>query len=93
MDWKLLTGTFAAIFLAELGDKTQLATLSAVASGASRWLVFGGAALALIASTALTVLAGDAITRVVPARWLERAAGIAFLVLGARVLWASFRQG
>ena len=51
MDWKLLTSTFALIFLAELGDKTQLATLSLAASGRSRFMVFLGAASALVATS------------------------------------------
>ena len=91
LDWKLLTGTFVAIFLAELGDKTQLATLSAVAAGGSRKLVFAGAAFALLASTLLTVLVGDALTRVVPRLVLERIAAGAFLAVGGYLLWQSFR--
>jgi putative Ca2+/H+ antiporter (TMEM165/GDT1 family) len=86
MDWKLFASTFAAIFLAELGDKTQLATLS-LASGGSRWIVFGGAALALVASTAIAVLAGEAVSRVIPPVWIRRGAGALFLVLGLAFLF------
>ncbi len=89
MDWKLFASTFAAIFLAEIGDKTQLATLS-LASGASsgrpRLVVFAGAALALVATSALAVLAGEGVSRVIPAAWLHRAAGVLMLVLGALLL-------
>jgi putative Ca2+/H+ antiporter (TMEM165/GDT1 family) len=85
MDWKLFASTFAAIFLAELGDKTQLATLT-LASGGSRWVVFGGAALALVASTAIAVLAGEAVSRVIPPIWIRRGAGALFLVLGLTFL-------
>lgn len=92
MNWKLAATTFLAVFLAELGDKTQLATLSLVASGASRWGVFLGSSIALVASTLLTVLAGDAIARAIPAKWLERAAAIAFLVIGAVLLAGTFRS-
>jgi putative Ca2+/H+ antiporter (TMEM165/GDT1 family) len=89
MDYKLLGSTFVAIFLAELGDKTQLATLSLAAGGSSRWSVFLGSALALIATSALAVLLGEAITRVISPIWLKRAAGAAFVVLGVIFLLPS----
>jgi len=54
------------VLLAELGDKTQLATLALSAGGHARWLVFLGAALALIASSAVAVLVGGALGQVVP---------------------------
>ncbi len=82
MEWKLLASTFVAIFLAELGDKTQLATFSLAAGTASRWAVFLGAALALIATSAIAVLAGDALSRLVPMHWIRRGAGALFVVLG-----------
>lgn len=82
MDLKLLGSTYAAIFLAELGDKTQLSTL-ALAAGKSRLPVFLGAGLALLTTTALAVLAGDAVARVVPPIWIRRGAGVLFVVLGA----------
>lgn len=87
MDWKLLASTFGAIFLAELGDKTQLATLALATGGKSKWPIFLGSALALIATSAIAVGAGEAISRVVPAIWLRRAAGVAFLVMGALFLF------
>jgi putative Ca2+/H+ antiporter (TMEM165/GDT1 family) len=89
MEWKLFASTFAAIFLAEIGDKTQLATLSLSAGGASRWAVFAGAALALVATSAIAVLAGEALSRVISPVWLERAAGVLFLVLGVWFLAGS----
>jgi len=82
MDWKLFVSTFVAIFVAELGDKTQLATLSLAAGRSSRLTVFGGAALALVATSAIAVLAGDAVSRFVSPVWLRRAAGLAFLAMG-----------
>lgn len=82
MDWKLFATTFGAIFVAEIGDKTNLATLSLAAGNTSRWTVFAGAALALVATTAISVVAGEAITRVVSPEWLRRGAGVVFLVLG-----------
>ena len=86
MDWKLLASTFSLVFLAELGDKTQLATLALAASGRSRWVVFLGAASALVATSALAVVLGEGIARVVPEVWLRRVAGAGFLVLGALFL-------
>ena len=83
MDWKLFASAFAAIFIAEIGDKTQLATLSLASGGSSRWMVFAGSALALVTTSALAVLGGEALTRLIPPIWLRRAAGVAFLVLGA----------
>jgi putative Ca2+/H+ antiporter (TMEM165/GDT1 family) len=81
MDWKLFVSTFAAVFLAEMGDKTQLATVS-LAAGSSRWVVFAAAATALVATSAVAVVAGEAVARLVPAIWVRRAAGTLFIVLG-----------
>ena len=86
MDWKLLASTFAAVFLAEMGDKTQLATMS-LAAGGSRWAVFAGAALALVLTSAVAVLAGEVVARVVPPVWIRRGAGLLFLALGALYLF------
>ncbi len=90
MDWKLLATIFAAVFIAELGDKTQLATLSFAASASSRWPVFLGSVAALICTSAIAVFAGEAITKVISPRMLQRAAGILFLAIGAWILWNAF---
>jgi len=74
---------FVTVFLAELGDKTQLATLALAAGGHARLLVFLGAALALVATSALAVLVGGALGQVVPAIWLRRGAGALMILLGA----------
>jgi len=92
MDWKLVATTFASVFLAELGDKTQLATLTFATGGGSRWAVFLGSASALVATSALAVVGGEAIARVVPPALLKKLAGVAFLAIGAWVLWSS-REG
>lgn len=89
MDWKLFASTFFAIFLAEMGDKTQLAVLSASAGGSSRWVVFIAAALALVSTTAIGVALGEGLTRVVPPIWIKRAAGALFIVLGVLYLWSA----
>jgi len=82
MDWKLFASTFAAVFVAEMGDKTQLATLSLAGSASSRLTVFGASALALVLTSAIAVLLGEAVARAVPPIWIKRAAGVIFLVLG-----------
>ncbi|HLL55829.1 MAG TPA: TMEM165/GDT1 family protein [Myxococcaceae bacterium] len=82
MDWKLMGSTFIAVFLAELGDKTQLATFNLAAGSNSRWAIFIGSAAALVATSAIAVLAGEAVSRVIPPHWLKRVAGVAFVLIG-----------
>jgi putative Ca2+/H+ antiporter (TMEM165/GDT1 family) len=86
MDWKLLLSTFGLVFLAELGDKTQLATFTLAASGRSRLAVFLGAAGALVVTSGIAVLLGEEVARVVPEAWIRRAAGLGFLALGVLLL-------
>lgn len=86
MDWKLFASTFAAIFVAELGDKTQLAALSLSAGSKSKWVVFLASALALTASSAIAVAVGEGLSRVVSPLWLKRAAGVIFIVMGVLFL-------
>jgi len=82
MDLKLFAVTFMTVFLAELGDKTQLATLSIASESNARATVFFASALALVATSALAVIGGEALSRLVPPIWIRRAAGALFLVLG-----------
>jgi putative Ca2+/H+ antiporter (TMEM165/GDT1 family) len=82
MDWKLLISTFVSIFVAEIGDKTQLATLSLAAGGKSRLSVFAGSALALCATSAIAVVAGEGVSRVISPVWLRRIAGAVFIAMG-----------
>ena len=73
MDWKALLTVFGTIFVAELGDKTQLATLLFAADRTvNKWLVFAGASFALIAASALGVLAGAGISHYVGGTCSER---------------------
>lgn len=92
MDLRLLLTTFVSVFLAELGDKTQLATLAFASESRSRVTVFVGAAAALVLSSALAVALGDGISRVLPPIWLKRASGTAFVVIGVWILYASSRS-
>ena len=85
MDWKILFAVFASVFVAELGDKTQLATmLFAADQDASKLTVFVGAALALVMTSAIGVLAGSAISQYVSPKALQYLAGIGFIAIG---LW------
>ena len=88
MDIKLLAMVFGTIFLAELGDKTQLATLLfAAREGSSLMTVFVAASSALIATTAIGVLAGAVISNYVDPRFLSYAAGAAFILVGVWTIW------
>jgi putative Ca2+/H+ antiporter (TMEM165/GDT1 family) len=91
MDWRLLLTTFGSIFLAELGDKTQLATLC-FATGKNTLLpVFIGSSLALVTSSFLASLLGSTLTRALPIRWVHLAAGLAFIVIGALLVVRTIR--
>ncbi|MFO7637988.1 MAG: TMEM165/GDT1 family protein [bacterium] len=82
MNWKLLLATFGTVFLAELGDKTQLATMAFAAANRSFWSVFVGSALALVLASVLATLLGCTLGRWLPARWVSLGAGILFVVIG-----------
>jgi Ca2+/H+ antiporter, TMEM165/GDT1 family len=84
MDLKTLLTTFGMIFLAELGDKTQLATFAFSAKSSSRLSVFLGSAGALVLTSLLGVLLGSVVARVIPPHYIRMGAGILFVVLG---LW------
>ena len=87
MDYKLLLTIFATVFIAELGDKTQLATmLFAADKEVSKWLVFVGASLALVATSALGVLAGGVISEYVSEKQLHYIAGAGFIAIGVWTL-------
>jgi Ca2+/H+ antiporter, TMEM165/GDT1 family len=88
MDWKLFGTAFVTVFVAELGDKTQLATLGlASASDGGRLAVFLGSSAALVATSLLAVVAGAALSRFISPVWLERAGGVLMLAVGAWILW------
>ena len=83
MDTKLLLTIFGSVFLAELGDKTQLATMLFASDGTNPKLtVFLASALALVATSAIGVVAGAAISQVVSPRTLGIVAGLGFVAIG-----------
>lgn len=88
MDLKLFATIFVSVFVAELGDKTQLATMLFAAKGeVSKWNVFFAAASALVVSTAIGVVAGQLLSNYVSEKVLHYIAGVGFLAIGAWTLW------
>jgi len=84
MDYKLFLTVFGTVFLAELGDKTQLATmLYASDKPGAKWIVFGASASALVLAAGIGVLAGSTITKFVEPKMLQKIAGVAFVLIGA----------
>ena len=86
MDWRVLLTTFGAIFLAEMGDKTQLAAMTLAAQTKRPWTVFVAATLALVCVSGLGVLAGALLGQYLPLEWIKRAAAVAFIVIGVLML-------
>ncbi|ACK65159.1 protein of unknown function UPF0016 [Rippkaea orientalis PCC 8801] len=79
--WTVFSSTFLTIFLAEMGDKTQLATLLMSAQSQSPWVVFAGAAMALIATSLLGVLIGYWIARRLSPKTLDLAVALLLLLI------------
>lgn len=87
MDYKLILGTFVLVFMAELGDKTQLATFCLSAGCRSKISIFLGAAVALVLSSLIAVLFGEAVSRIIPPSYIRIGAGILFIAVG---IWTLF---
>ena len=81
-DWKAFASTFGLLFVAELGDKTQLAVLSMASQHGTPWLVFAGGAAALTAVTALGAIGGQWLCQLIPERLILWISAGAFVVLG-----------
>ena len=83
MDWKLFGKVFGSIFAAELGDKTQVATLLFAADERnSRWIIFAASAAALVVASGIGVLAGSLLSKVMNPRVLSWVAGLVFIGIG-----------
>ena len=89
MDYKLMLETFGLVFLAELGDKTQLAAFCLSANCDSRLSVFLGSASALVLTSLLAVLCGSFIGRHVAPQHIKIGAGVFFILVG---LWTLFAR-
>lgn len=90
MDWRVFLTTLGVIFLAEMGDKTQLAAMTLAAEKKRPWEVFIAASIALAAVSALGVFVGGALTHYLPLAWIKRGSGFAFIVIGVLVLVGKF---
>lgn len=90
MDWRVFITTFGVIFLAEMGDKTQLAAMTMSAQTKKPWAVFIGSALALTAVSAIGVVVGSVVGNYIPLIWIKRAAAVAFIVIGVLILMDKF---
>jgi putative Ca2+/H+ antiporter (TMEM165/GDT1 family) len=88
MDWKIFITIFGAVFIAELGDKTQLATmLFAADRDVNKYMVFIAASAALVVASALGVLAGSLLSEYINEKYLHYVAGIGFITIGAVTLY------
>lgn len=87
MDWKLFASTFGILFLAELGDKTQLACIMLAAESKKIWPVFFGASLALVAVSFLGVIFAQVLCNFVPAHLIKKIASVGFVLLGILIFF------
>jgi putative Ca2+/H+ antiporter (TMEM165/GDT1 family) len=86
MQLPLLASTFLTVFLAELGDKTQLAIVTISGTSNRSGAVFAGSASALVLASLLGAGAGGSLSAVIPTDALQLAASVGFLVIGGRLL-------
>ena len=92
MNLALLISTFLTVFLAELGDKTQLATVALSGTSDRPLAVFLGSASALVLASLLGAMAGGSVASVVPTELLQLIASVGFLIIGTRLLMQSREQ-
>ena len=89
----LLGSTFITVFLAELGDKTQLAIVSISGTTNRPGAVFAGSAAALVLASMVGAAAGGSLSSVIPPDALQLLASVGFLILGSRLILRSSRSG
>jgi putative Ca2+/H+ antiporter (TMEM165/GDT1 family) len=85
--WQIAITTFITVFLAEIGDKTQLSVLMISAQSHQPWIVFAGAAIALVSTSLLGVIAGKWLAKTFSPSLLNTLAGLSFLILSLSLLW------
>lgn len=90
IDWKVFFTIFASVFIAELGDKTQIATmLFAADKDVSKWMVFASASAALICATAVGVIAGTYLSNYIDEKMLAYVAGTGFIIIGVYTIYSA----
>ncbi|MEO0490992.1 MAG: TMEM165/GDT1 family protein [Cyanobacteria bacterium P01_A01_bin.123] len=89
MDWNLLGLSFIAVFLSELGDKSQVAAIALGGSSKSPKAVFLGTATALLLASLIGVLLGEGTAQLLPTRWVKAIAALGFAIISIRLLWPS----
>ncbi len=87
MDWKLLATTFGTLFVAELGDKTQLACMLMTAKSQKPWTVFIGASLALVLVSFLGVMFAQFICQYVSPQVIKKIAAVSFVIMGCLIFF------
>lgn len=87
MDWHLLGISFITVFLAEIGDKSQLAAIALSGSSKSPRAVFLGSIAALLLASFLGVVAGEGASALLPTRLVKAIAAIGFALIAVRLLW------
>ncbi|TCL70968.1 uncharacterized protein UPF0016 [Hydrogenispora ethanolica] len=93
IDWQVFFLTFSTLFIAEMGDKTQLAVFSLVTESRNPLSVFLGASFALALVTMIGVLFGGLVTRYVPQHFLKIGAALLFVGIGFYTLYEVFSSG
>jgi Ca2+/H+ antiporter, TMEM165/GDT1 family len=90
MDWKVMLTTFGTIFLAEFGDKTQLASIIMTSETKRPASVFIGASVALCMVTLIGVVFGQGLVSIVPQNVLKKSAALAFVAIGVWMFFAKY---
>lgn len=90
LNWQMFIMTFSTLFIAEMGDKTQLAVFTLVTESKQPLSVFLGASLALTVVTLIGVIFGGLVTKLVPPLYLKIGAGLLFVGIGFYTLWEAF---
>jgi putative Ca2+/H+ antiporter (TMEM165/GDT1 family) len=87
IDWNLLGLSFATVFLAELGDKSQMAAIALSGNAKSAKAVFLGSVTALVLASFIGVIIGEGTAQILPTRWTKLIAAIGFAIMAIKVLF------